>query len=361
MLPVINPSSEKVQALQGRLAAVAQRHPDRAVKLLESLEAACRQQADLAGAMDALYLRFYLMEYRGRALALVEPLTAAALELAAQPAVTVELSARHARVAEALGRIAYQQGDYLQATEQWSRALDLSERGLDQRVGVAARIGLGQIHYARGAWVSGMRLLRDAAQYLKSLNDNYLTAKLALNLGVGHLESGQLEDAERQFSHGLAASRRGGHREFEAEGHWHLAQAALARGQWARATADCRVALNIAGRLQHHWLEAAASRTWTEIALARGDEASAIRSSRHALELAERIQSKPQQRQAHRQLAQLLERQGDLAQALAHLWKHVALQDELKPLEPVGTIGRLDIDTPGDTAPRAQTQSPSAR
>ena len=29
-------------------------------------------------------------------------------------------------------------------------------------------------------------------------------------------------------------------------------------------------ALNLANRLQHHWLEAAASRTWTEIALARG-------------------------------------------------------------------------------------------
>jgi tetratricopeptide (TPR) repeat protein len=361
MLPVINPSSKPVQALHGRLAAVALRHPDCAIHRLAALEDACRQAGELPGAIDALYLRFYLMEYRGRALALIEPLTAAARELAAQPVVTADLSARQARVAEALGRIAYQQGDYLQATEQWSRALDLSEQGNDQRVGVAARIGLGQIHYARGAWLIGMRLLRDAAHHLKSLNDSYLTAKLALNLGVGHLESNQLEDAERQFSHGLAASRRGGHHEFEAEGHWHLAQAALARGQWARATADCRVALNIAGRLQHHWLEAAASRTWTEIALARGDEASAIRSSRHALELAERIQSKPQQRQAHRQLAQLLERQGDLAQALAHLWKHVALQDELKALEPTGAVGRLDFDTQGDKAAGALTQSPSAR
>jgi tetratricopeptide (TPR) repeat protein len=361
MLPVINPSSKPVQALHGRLAAVAQRHPDCAIRRLAGLEEACRQAGELPGAIDALYLRFYLMEYRGRALALIEPLTAAARELAAQPVVSADLSARQARVAEALGRIAYQQGDYLQATEQWSSALDLSEQGNDQRVGVAARIGLGQIHYARGAWLIGMRLLRDAAHHLKSLNDSYLTAKLALNLGVGHLESDQLEDAERQFSHGLAASRRGGHREFEAEGHWHLAQAALARGQWARATADCRVALNIAGSLQHHWLEAAASRTWTEIALARGDEASAIRSSRHALELAERIQSKPQQRQAHRQLAELLERQGDLAQALAHLWKHVALQDELRALEPTGAVGRLDFEGQGNKAAGALTQSPSTR
>jgi ATP/maltotriose-dependent transcriptional regulator MalT len=217
---------------------------------------------------------------------------------------------------------------------------------------VAARIGLGQIHYAMGAWSSGLRFHRDAAQQLKPLNDSYLSAKVALNLGVGHLESGQLEDAERQFSHGLAAARRGAHREFEAEAHWYLARAALARGELAWATADCRLALGIAGQLQHHWLEAAASRTWTEIALARGDEAAAIRSTRHGLELAERIQSKPQQRQAHLQLAKLLEKQGDLASALAHLWRHVELQAELERQAPAA--GLLAAAEPAPSSPSSR-------
>ncbi len=82
--------------------------------------------------------------------------------------------------------------------------------------------------------------------------------------------------------------------------------------------------------MHHHWLEAAASRTWTEIALARGDEADAIRSTEHGLALAERIESKSQQSQAHLQLARLLERQGDAPAALAHLWRHVELQAEFE-------------------------------
>lgn len=231
--------------------------------------------------------------------------------------------------------MAYQQGNYQAATEQWSRALDLAEASGEERVGVSALIGLGQIHYAMGAWSSGLRFHRDAAARVARLQDTYLSAKVALNIGVGHIENGQIEDAERHFSHGLAAARRGQHREFEAEAHWHLARAALARGQLQLAIADCRLALDIAGKLHHAWLEAAAGRTWTEIALARGDEAGAIRSTLHGLELARRIESKPQQSQAHLQLARLFERKGDYPAALQHLWQHVALQGEIeKPVLP---------------------------
>ncbi|MGL1742643.1 hypothetical protein ACSTHD_23700, partial [Vibrio parahaemolyticus] len=87
-------------------------------------------------------------------------------------------------------------------------------------------------------------------------------------IGVGSFETGDLPAAERHFSHGLAAARRGGHRVFEAEAHWHLARAALARQRMDWAVADCRLALDIAARQGYPWLEAAASRTWTEIALA---------------------------------------------------------------------------------------------
>ncbi len=337
-----------------RLAQVAERHPDSAAVRLERLQQQRWAAGEIACAVDALYLRFYLLEPRGRALELLP-----ALQLAAQAAAAGAgaLSLQAARVAEALGRVAYQQGNYLDATEQWSRAVDLAESGGDGRVGVVARVGLGQIHYALGAWHTGLRFHRDALQRLKLLGgpgDSYLAAKVALNLGVGHLESGQLEDAERQFSHALAAARRGRHREFEAECHWYLARAALARGQWPLATADCRLALNIAGRLQHHWLEAEASRTWTEIALARGDEAAAIRSAEHGLQLAERIASKPQQRRAHLELARLLEKRGDAKAALAHLWKVVDLQTELERHAAPGELGRFPLVTPPPVAPELE-------
>ncbi|MBH9553696.1 hypothetical protein [Inhella gelatinilytica] len=335
MLPELSPTSECLRALRGRLSAVAQRHPACAVLRLLALERALRARGEVADALDALYLRFYLLEHRGRAMELAPALTDGARE-----ASMGGWRAQTARLAEALGRVAYQQGHYVQANEQWTRALNEAEVAQDARVAVSARIGLGQIHYAMGAWASGLRCHREAAVAQKALADDYLAAKLALNLGVGLLELGHVEEAERQFAHALAASRRGGHPEFEAEAHWYLARAALARGDLNLASADCRVALGLAGRLHHQWLEAAASRTWTDIALARGDEASAVRSLQHSLDLAERIQAKPQQRLAHRQLAQLLERRGDLAGALDHLWRVVALGEELESQHPVpGQLG----------------------
>lgn len=320
-------------AWQQRLHRVSERHPDTASRLLQAQERQRLTAGDVAGSIDLLCQRFQLQEHRGRALDLRDDLRRAA-ERAQGPGLKVQA----ARVCEALGRIAYQQGNYLDATEQWSQALDLADAAGDQRVGVSARVGLGQIHYAMGAWTAGLRFHRDASNRLAALsasgqsdlNDSYLAAKVSLNIGVGHFESGQPEDAERHFSHGLATARRGGHREFEAEAHWHLARAALARGQLQWAIADCRLALGIAAHLNHHWLEAAASRTWTEIALARGDEAAAVRSTLHGLALAERIQSKPQQSQAHLQLARLLDKRGDTREALDHLWRHVALQAEFE-------------------------------
>ena len=362
MLPELSAATPLPAATLQRLSRAATRHPRLVERSLARAQALAQAQAAPLAAADWLYLRFHLAEHAGRALDLRESLLALSAEL---DALTEHHGEQSARLAEALGRAAYQTGDYLEATEQWSRALDLAEAAGERRVGVAARVGLGQIHYAMGAWNTGLRFHRDALQQLRPLNDSYLAAKVALNLGVGHLESQQLEDAERQFSHGLAAARRGGHREFEAEAHWHLARAALSRGQLPLAIADCRLALDIATRMQHHWLEGAASRTWTEIALARGDTQAAIRSSRHALQLAERIRSRPQQLQAHLQLARLLEAQQQAPEALGHLWRYLALRDDSEQ-QSQGIAGRvlptpLPPDPSDPAVPAARARNPSAR
>ena len=321
----MTPHEQDLEAsLRGLTAASEAVDNDILLRELDTQEARLRAAGDRLGAIDVLCRRFTLLEPRGRALELE-----GALRRAANEAQAAGAAAQGARAAEALGRAAYQQGNYLEATEQWLRALELADSAAEARVAVSARVGLGQLHYAMGDWNNGLLYHRDAQARLAPLQDEYLAAKVALNIGVGHFETNQLEDAERHFSHGLAAARRGGHRDFEAEAHWHLARAALARGQLQLAIADCRLALGLAAHIEHSWLEAAASRTWTEIALARGDEAAAIRSTEHGLALAERIRSKPQQSQAHEQLARLLERQGDFRGALAHLWKHVALRTEL--------------------------------
>lgn len=324
-------ASEALADLLGRIARVAHRHPAAADRLLEALSVNAFTAGDTAVGVDALYARFGLLEPRGQALELLP-----ALEQAGALAAAGHFPVQAARVCEALGRIAYQQGEYQLASEQWSRALDLAEVSGHLQTGVAARIGLGQIHYAQADWSRGLRQMRDAGEHLaQSSNDgddSYLAAKLALNIGVGSIETGDLPAAERHFSHGLAAARRGGHRVFEAEAHWHLARAALARQRMDWAVADCRLALDIAARHGYPWLEAAASRTWTEIALARGDNAGAVRSTRHGLALAQRIQARAQARQAHLQLAELLQAEGDAPGALDHLWQHLALQSEIERL-----------------------------
>jgi len=324
-------ASEALSDLLARIARVGHRHPALADRLLDHLSSNAFAAGDTAVGVDTLYTRFGLLEPRGRALELLP-----ALEQAGALAAAGHFPIQAARVCEALGRIAYQQGQYQLASEQWSRALDLSEVSGHLQTGVAARIGLGQIHYAQADWARGLRQMRDAAEHLtqsaKEGDDSYLAAKLALNIGVGSFETGDLPAAERHFSHGLAAARRGGHRVFEAEAHWHLARAALARQRMDWAVADCRLALDIAARQGYPWLEAAASRTWTEIALARGDNAAAVRSTRHGLQLAQRIQARAQARQAHLQLAQLLQAEGDAAGALEHLWQHLALQSEIERL-----------------------------
>lgn len=330
--------SDAGATLLRRIAHLAERHPQIALRRLQALEAQRRAAADIAAALDALYARFYLLEHRGRALELQAPLRAALVEAAG-------LALQAARINEALGRLAYQQGEYAEAAERWSRAIALSQQTGDVWLSVAARIGMGQIHYAMGAWERGREAHREAADLLGPLQDSYLAAKLALNIGVGYFETQRMDDAERYFSHGLAAARSGKHREYEAEAHWHLARAALARGRLEWATTDCRIALNIAGKLGHSWLESVASQTWTEIALARGDMAGAILSSQHSLALARRIHSRPQEGQAHLQLARMLERQGELAAALSHLWQHLALRNELDRLGASPEPGRLGEKT----------------
>ena len=324
-----------------RLARLAKRHPHCGLRRYEALEQLMRGQGRLAAALDCLYLRFNLLEHMGPAQQLQGSLNQAQSQASA-----AGLQAQAASMFEALGRIAYETGDYLLATEKWTRAVDLAQMVGELRIGVAARIGLGQIHYAMGAWDNGRRFHRDAASLMDKLDDSYLEAKLALNLGVGNYENSQLEEAEAQFGIGLSAARRGQHRAFEGEALWHLARTALLRGQTDMAAPLCRQALDLATRLGHYWLESVASQTWTEIALARGEHAEALKSAQFALEQALRIQSRAQTSRSYQQLAQLFESQGNLSAALKHLWKHVEVQAEIERMslpERLAKLAHYDI------------------
>lgn len=310
-----------------RLDRVAARHPRLALPAYTQLIQQARSAGALELALDGLYAQFYLAERMGAALEQQSALSAG-LEEAAQAHLTLQA----ARLHEALGRVAYQRGEYFEASEQWSRTLDLANLAGDLPAGVAARIGLGQIHYALGAWDKGRRFHRDAAEMLGRIDHSYLAAKLALNMGVGHFENAQLTEAEQQFRHGLAQALRGPHADFIGEAHWQLARTALSLHQPEQAASECQQALGWARRLGHRWLEGMACQTWTDIAIARGDPTEAIRSCREALSLAQQIHARAGESQAHAQLARLLQQQGDTASALQHLWQHQSLRDEIERL-----------------------------
>lgn len=341
-VPSPSPASplEQLHQCLPRLDRLAGRHPACALQRYGRLEDGLRalEQAEgeaapeqarqaLALRLDLLYRRFQLAERLGRAQEL-----SAALSAAMGEAVAAHLSRQAACIHEAQGRLAYQMGEYFAATEHWSDALDLARLCGDVRLGVAARIGLGQIHYALGAWDKGRRFHRDAAEQLDDLDDSLLAAQLALNLGVGHLENAQLADAENQFRRGLAEAQRGGHRGFEAEACWQLARTALQLHLPEQAAQQCRLALQLAHKLGHRWLECVAHQTWAEIALSRGEREDALRSAHASLALARQIHARAQESQAHKLLAQLLQDSGDSAAALQHLWQHLDLREALERL-----------------------------
>jgi len=324
-----------------RLARVAKRHPNCALRHYETLTRRAQEAGHEALSLDVLCAQFQLMERMGRALDLRE-----ALGLARQRAATTHLPLQAARVFEASGRLAYQTGDYLDATAHWSRTVDLAQLVGDIPLGVAARIGLGQIHYAMGAWESGRRYHREGQGLLAQADDSYLSAKLALNMGVGLFECKQLEEAEQQFRLGLAEAQRGEHREYIAEAHWQLARTALAQGRDEESQRQCSVALRMAQELGHAWLQSVALQTWTDLAIARQDLPEAVQACQRSLEQAQRIQSRHQESQAHVQMARLMQSQGQASQALQHLWQHLRLQSEIERQslpERLGLLAHYDL------------------
>lgn len=320
---------------------MARRHPHCALRRYERLARLAQEAGQEALSLDSLCAQFQLLERMGRALDLRE-----ALGLARQRAAATHLPLQAARVFEASGRLAYQTGEYFEATAHWSRTVDLAQMVGDIPLGVAARIGLGQIHYALGAWDSGRRYHRDGQNLLAQTDDSYLSAKLALNLGVGFFECKQLEEAEQQFRLGLAEALRGDHREYVAEAHWQLARTALSLQRMEEASQHCSTALQMAQHLGHAWLESVALQTWTELAVARQDLPEALQACQRSLAQAQRIQSRHQEGQTHLQMARLLQQQGQAGQALQHLWQHLRLQSEIERLslpERLGLLAHYDL------------------
>lgn len=325
-----------------RLYAVALRRPRSGAHLYEQLHQQAGSAGDAALALTALYGLFFVKERLGQGLELETRL----FEGLAQ-AHGGHLPRQAAAMHEAIGRVHYQKAEYQQASQHWSQGLDLATMIGHIGIGVAARIGLSQIHYALGDWQTGHRLLIEASQFIPSLNDDYLESKLRLNLGVGLYNRQQYVAAEAEFERGLQAARRVRHQDYQAEALWHLARTAQGRGQHAEALTRCQEALRMADRLGYAWLQVMAGATLTELAQSRHDPAEAIRCGEESLQTARRIGARRQESDAHKALARLYQDEGQLAQALEHLWQHQSLEESLYKLslpERLTVLSRYDSD-----------------
>jgi diguanylate cyclase (GGDEF)-like protein len=300
------------------------RHPRLALGLLQRLETAAREAGSHDVALDALYQRYFVLEWLGEAGALLDDLYAGL-----QQAEDLGLVQQAGRLLEAIGRVRYTQGDYREAMHHWGRCIELFNVSGDLRSGVEARIGLGAMYAALGDAATGARFHRDARALLGGLDDAYLQAKLALNLGVNELGSGQLDSAEAQFEHGLAEARRGGVCEYVAEAHWHLGRCARQRQDWRAAEQRTSTALQQARACRYSWLIGAALQSLAEIHEQQGRLEQACAAHEEALGHAERIGSRTQQALCCAALSRLAEQRGDLAAALRHARRQMALELQL--------------------------------
>ncbi len=310
---------------QTRWERVVMRHPGLALPRLRVL---MRRRGDPASARLALLGAFFILERWGRAAELQDELQAALQQLRTKKGGGSSNEA--ADFSEALGRLHYQRGDYVEACNAWSQTLDAATD--DSRSACLARIGLAHLCFALGDWARGGRVLDQAElHYGKRLSrDPYLRAKIALNRAASLRATTGPQAALTALSEALAAAREAGHHDYQAEATWQNARCARDSGDAAQALRLGQDALALAQRSGYRWLQSQAALLLSE--LSKDDVA--LGWAGQALTLAEAIQSRALQAAAHGRLADLMQEHGEFGPS----WHH---QQQRKRLE--STLGQSQL------------------
>jgi len=325
---------------KARWERVIMRRPSQVLPRLRALSV---KRGDPAAARAALLGAFFILERWGRAAELQDE-----LQLALQPVRAKKLSpAEAAELSEALGRLHYQRGDYVEACNAWSQTLDLAND--DSRSACLARIGLAHLCYALGDWARGGRVLDQAELHYKHLaRDPYLRAKIALNRAASLRTTQGPQAALSALREALAAAREAGHSDYRAEATWQQARCARDTGDTALALKLAQEALALAQRCGYRWLQAQATLLLSEM---HKDDV-ALGWAGQALTLAEAIQSRALQAAAHGRLADLMQEHGELGPS----WHH---QQQRKRLE--STLGQSQLPAQLEALARFDTHPPPER
>ena len=327
-------------ALRQRWERVVMRRPGLA---LPRLRAQMRLRGDAAAARAALLGAFFVLERWGRAAELQDELQIALQQMRTKKGSLAEA----AEFSEALGRLHYQRGDYVEACNAWSQTLDLATD--DSRSACLARIGLAHLCYALGDWARGGRVLGQAEQHYghRLGRDPYLRAKIALNRAVSLRATTGPQAALSALNEALAAAREAGHSDYQAEATWQHARCARDSGDAALALRLAQEALVLAQRCGYRWLQAQAALLLSEM---HKDDV-ALGWAGQALTLAEAIQSRALQAAAHGRLGDLMQEHGEFGPS----WHH---QQQRKRLE--STLGQSQLPAQLEALARFDTHPESA-
>ncbi|MDN3920832.1 hypothetical protein [Roseateles violae] len=336
---------------KARWERIIMRRPSLALPRLRALMRS-KRGGDAGVARAALLGAFFILERWGRAAELQDELQIALQQVRARKG--GGSLAEAADFSEALGRLHYQRGDYVEACNAWSQTLDWAAD--DSRSACLARIGLAHLCYALGDWARGGRVLDQAElHYQRLAHDPYLRAKIALNRAVSLRTTLGPQPALSALNEALAAAREAGHSDYQAEATWQHARCARDTGDAALALQLAQDALALAQRCGYRWLQAQAALLLSE--MYKDDVA--LGWAGQALTLAEAIQSRSLQAAAHGRLAELMQAHGEFGPSWHHQQQRQRLESTLGQSQlpaQLEALARFDTHPPAPAAQRAEAE-----
>ncbi|WP_342361615.1 adenylate/guanylate cyclase domain-containing protein [Terrarubrum flagellatum] len=123
----------------------------------------------------------------------------------------IDIAAKPSPAASVLERLANARlmlGDFGQAFDAQSRALDLRRKMNDEQSVASALIALGSIEYARGKWDAASAIYMEALGDAERLGRQDLVLQATLYLGMAMFDRERLDDAERHLSRAIDMARR---------------------------------------------------------------------------------------------------------------------------------------------------------
>jgi tetratricopeptide (TPR) repeat protein len=185
------------------------------------------------------------------------------------------------------GRIALDQGAYMQAEDCQRRSLALRERLGDQPGIAECWFDLGRPFFEQGDTAQAEECWRRSLTLYERLSDPQGAAYCWLSLGGLAARQGDLDNAEDGFRRLLSSAERTGDQQGLADAWTSLGELAFARGDYAQAEDYYRRGLSLSERCGYHWGVAGVGVFIGHVARARGELAGAGELYRRSLEMFE--------------------------------------------------------------------------